>query len=362
MKILQVITSLNTGGAEKLLIDSIPLYQKNCDIQMDLLVLKKTKNKLWGKIEKKISGSYFQLSNGSVYNPLLIFKLIPHLRNYDLIHVHLFPTLYWVVLAKIISFKKIQLVYTEHNTSNRRRKNFIFKLSDRFIYSYLDFIGCISEATAVNLKKHLKKSNSEIEVILNGIKLENFQNVALNSYDYFTENDFILIQVSSFREQKDQPTLIKALEHLPEDIKLLLVGDGDLRKKNEELVMELNLSHRVKFLGLRSDIPKLLKYANVTILSSVYEGFGLAIVEGMASKKPVIASNVKGIKEIVQDYGLLFEQGDSKELAEMILNLYNDKDYYDLIADRCFERSKNYDINIMVLKYIDIYRKLSGKN
>src|SRR5690606_16281012 len=85
------------------------------------------------------------------------------------------------------------------------------------------------------------------------------------TYNYFSKSDFILIQVSSFREQKDQETLIKSLLHLPNNIKLLLVGDGKLRSEKESLVENLGLTNRVLFLGNRKDIPELLHYSDVCI-------------------------------------------------------------------------------------------------
>ena len=360
MKVLNVITSLQTGGAEKLIVNSLPIYQEN-GINTEALVLKDEQNPFWRQLERNYSGDIKGLTKKSVYNPFLIFKIIPYLKRYDLIHVHLFPSLYWVVLAKWISFSKSKIVYTEHSTHNKRRESKIFQYIDQFIYSKLDYIGCISEATKINLKKHLKFKKDDITVVLNGIELSNFINTKKTKFSFFDKNSFVLIQVSSFREQKDQPTLINALVNLPSNIKLLLVGEGKLRKDNEALVQKLGLQDRVIFLGNRNDIPDLMRYADVCILSSHYEGFGLAVLEGMASGKPSIASNLDGVKEIVDGYGLLFERGDSQALASHILKLYDDKVYYNEVAEKCLERSKEFDINKMVQQYIEIYKKVLNK-
>lgn len=116
MKILQVINSLTTGGAEKLIIDSVPLYQ-NQGLTVDVLLLNNAETQFKSKLKETSNGRIEGLSIGSVYNPFLIFKIIPYLKKYDIIHLHLFPTLYWVVLAKWISFSNVKLVYTEHNLS-----------------------------------------------------------------------------------------------------------------------------------------------------------------------------------------------------------------------------------------------------
>ena len=220
MKVLQVINSLNTGGAEKLLVDSISIYQKN-QIEMDVLLLKKTNTFIYEKLKIESKGEKFYLTNYSLYNPLLIFKIIPFLKKYDLIHIHLFPALYWVVLAKLISLSNVKLIFTEHSTLNRRRNYMLFKGLDKIIYSFLNSIVCITIATEKNLKKHLGY-NINSQVIYNGIQLNDFEK-ASNSLNFFNEMDsIVLVQVSSFREQKDQETLIKSLKLLPEKYKLFI--------------------------------------------------------------------------------------------------------------------------------------------
>src|SRR5690606_35490159 len=300
MKILQIINSLNIGGAEKLIAESVPLY-KNKGISMDVLCLSSKKTVLWEELENnniKVTG----LSKKSVYNPFLIFKIIPYLKKYDIIHLHLFPALYWVVLAKWFSFSKAKLIFTEHSTHNNRREKKLFQIIDRIIYKGLHQIITISPDVDKSLKTHLRVKKNNIHLISNGVNISKFAEAkAYNKSDFFQENSFILIQVSSFRKAKDQKLIIKALKTLPEEIVLLLVGEGPLKEENEKLVKELKLENRVQFLGLRNDIPELLKTADSIILSSFYEGFGLAIVEGMAAQKPVIASDVPGLREIVKN-------------------------------------------------------------
>lgn len=355
MRILHVINSLNIGGAERLIADSLPIYQDK-GLVVDLLVLKESKTAFYNSLKLKSRGKISFLTNGSLYNPFLILRIISFLRGYDLVHIHLFPALYWVVLAKIISRSKVRLIYTEHSTENRRRNNCFFRLADRFIYKYIEHIGAISDSTKSNLVKHLRCESNRISVINNGISMSAFK-VDQNCEDlsFFSPDDFILIQVSSFRESKDQKTIIRSLLHLPREIKLLLAGDGPLRIECEQFALQCGVQDRVLFLGLRDDVPALLTYADVCILSSNNEGFGLAIVEGMACRKPCISSNIPGVREIVENYGMLFEKGNDKDLSRNIMKLFNDKEYYSLIANRCFERSKDFEIEKMVENYIRIY-------
>ncbi|REC49606.1 glycosyltransferase [Chryseobacterium pennipullorum] len=357
MKVLHVITSLKTGGAERLVTDSIPLYQAK-GIDTDVVILQDEKTSFRNELEKKTSGKLVFLTKGSVYNPLLIFRLIPLLKQYDVVHAHLFPVLYWVVLAKWLGRSDTPIIYTEHSTNNGRRNNPFLKYIERFIYSKLSAIGCISKGTKDELLNHLNK-DLNVRKINNGIDLLRFKNVSAmdrEQYIDFEKDAKILIQVSSFREQKDQKTLITALINLPYPIKLLLVGDGPLKNELIDYTQKLKLENRVIFLGNREDIPELLKISDIVILSSKVEGFGLAIVEGMAAGKPVIASNIIGVSEIVDNYGLLFEQGNVKDLSDKIMLLYNSDTYYNEIKDRCIIRASDFSIEKMVDSYIEIYR------
>jgi hypothetical protein len=125
MRIVHIINSLESGGAEKLVLDTLPLYNKK-GIKVDLLVLNDLDYPFMNALKAAECCSIFSLGPGSRYNPIHIFKIIPFLKKYDVAHVHLFPAQYWVVLAKLVSGSKIKLVYTEHSTSSRRVRSLFF--------------------------------------------------------------------------------------------------------------------------------------------------------------------------------------------------------------------------------------------
>ena len=93
-------------------------------------------------------------------------------------------------------------------------------------------------------------------------------------------------------------------------------------------------------------------------MSSHYEGFGLTSVEGMASGKPFIASDVDGLREVVEGAGFLFKHGDYKQLSNIILELTQNADLYNTVAEKCFHRARQYDISKMVDGYMSVYQNL----
>lgn len=359
MKVLHLINSLEVGGAENLLVESLPFY-KNVNIKVDVAILSSKNAILKKSLENNFDGQLYELGTGSVYNPFVIFKIIKLISKFDIVHIHLFPALYFVVIANYLNFNNTKLVYTEHSTNNKRRNNYWLKIIDKFIYKKLEKIITISNDVDVELRNHIGQEN--IVLIENGINLKKF--IESKSYDkdmFFDIDDKIIIQVSSFRYPKDQKTLIKSLEFLPDKYKLLLVGIGPMKDECETLVKELGFTSRVKFLGLRNDIPQLLKTSDSIVLSSKYEGLSLSSIEGMITGKPFIASNVKGLRDLVVDNGLLFEYGNASHLANQIQLSIEDIELREKLIVACQQKAHQYDINNMVINYSKVYLSIFKK-
>ncbi|WP_413511893.1 glycosyltransferase [Myroides odoratus] len=354
MKILHIINSLNTGGAEKLIVDTLPLYNER-NIKADLLLLKESDTILYEQI-KQTSVNIYSIHAKSFYSFSIVFKLKKFLKDYDIVHAHLFPTVYWLAICKVLFFPNLCIIFTEHSTNNKRRDKIYLKWFEKFIYSKYQKIICISKATERQLLDHLGvRFKSKVVVIENGVKTLNFRP---NTNNTIQNNDIVtLTQIASFRYPKDQDTVIRSLLHLPKNIIVQFVGSGPRLEECRKLAGSLKVEDRVRFLGQRNDIPDILFNTDICILSSFYEGFGLAAVEGMASMKPILASNVEGLSEIVNGFGILFERGNEKQIAQFVLELINDSKYYKEVAYRCYLRSKEYDICNMVDNYIDVYKK-----
>jgi glycosyltransferase involved in cell wall biosynthesis len=361
MKVLHITNSLKTGGAEKLILETLPLYNQR-KVEADLLLLD-GKNYPFMEQMRRLGGcEMFSLSNGSLYRPAFIFKIIPYFKKYDIIHVHLFPALYWVALAKMLSFTKVRLVFTEHSTSNRRRNNFLLKMADQFIYSFYDKIICISEEVKTVAQQHLGFKDNRFDVIQNGVNLaEIFSETPYTNEEFsFGRDTFMLIQVSSFRYPKDQATLINAMKLLPENVILYLVGEGELLEQNRQLASGLGLESRIHFAGVRMDVPKLLNTTDAVVLSSAYEGLSLSSIEGLASGKPFLATDVPGLRDIVKGAGILFPLKDEAFLAKEVIRLMTDQEYYSEVVSKCLDRSKQYDINVMIESHINLYASMMG--
>lgn len=352
-----MITSLQIGGAEKLIVDIVPrLLQKGLEVDVCLF---NGKNTPFKQQLQRCGCKIYDFSYDERYYSLIkIFKLWRIMRHYDVVHTHNTAPQIFAAIASVLC--SVVLITTEHNTSNRRRDwKWYPVFIDRWMYNQYSKIICISNQAEANLRKSIGKCRAEITTIFNGIDLKKFH---LAKPDMSLRNGskrFVVVMVAGFRSQKDQDTLIRAMSYLNKDIfELWLVGDGERRKSLELLVDSEGLSGQVRFFGVRYDIPEILHTADVIVMSSHFEGLSLSNIEGMSVGKPFVASDVDGLREITDGYGVLFPHGDDQVLANEIKHLAEDRTYYDQIATRCYERAQQFDIENMVDAYSKVYNQL----
>jgi glycosyltransferase involved in cell wall biosynthesis len=362
LKLLHIIDSLAPGGAERLLTEMVPRLNGEA-LKVDVLLLDDAPYPFLEELRAFTKVKIYSVGTYNIYNPIFIFKIAPFLKSYDFVHVHLFPALYWTALAKFLFFSKTKLLYTEHSTTNRRRHHPFLVWTDRFIYRRYSKIVTISNEVKVALIKHLKMKGSRFVTIVNGVDLDKIQHARpADRTEFANETTKIIIQVSRFTPQKDHETLIRAIPFIKTPVKLLLVGRGYMLEEMKALVDSLELNEKVIFLGIRTDVPNLLKMADVAVLSSHYEGLSLSGLEAMASGAPLVASNVPGLSNLVFGAGILFNHKDETDLATKINKLFRDSAYSEQISKSCRARAKKYSIDKMVTSHLKLYKQLwNGK-
>ena len=365
MRILQVITSLEMGGAETLVVNLI-LRLQALGNTVDLCVFDGKETPLTQRLKKESPQTkIFALGHG-VYNPLYIIKLAKIMKNYDIVHTHNSSPQLFVAIASL--FSKTHLVSTEHNTSNRKRNWKWYRPIESWMYSRYNHVICISKIAEEKLREYMggewlvKSSNKyeSITTINNGIDVNAISKATpCKELLDLKESRKSILMVAGFRKQKNQDTIIRALTLLDkEKYEVWFAGIGERMEEVKQLAFSLGVSDRVRFLGLRTDIPNVLRAADVIVMSSHWEGLSLSNVEGMSAHKPFIASDVNGLKEVTKGYGLLFPHEDAKALAEEIEHLASDEAYYNKIAERCYNRALEFDISNTVSGYADVYKNI----
>ncbi len=339
------------------MVDLLPrLRERSNDVE--LVVFDGVRTAFYDELENQGVKIHAFSVNGSVYNPLHILRLRRLMKHADIVHTHNTSPQLFAAIANLIL--GATLITTEHNTSNRRRGKAWLKPLDSWMYRQYHRIICISDQAETNLVDYLPELKEKVSTIYNGIDVERFASCHRPLPTKVAQlREVMVTMVAAFREQKDQPTLIKAVALLPDNYHLQLVGTGEqlLIDGCKALAEELGVVSRVHFLGMRRDVPDLLSASDVVVLSSHYEGLSLSSLEGMASGRPFIASDVDGLHEIVDGFGVLVPHEDAQALADTIRQLADDPALSQRIAEKCMMRARMYNIETMADEYNGLYWK-----
>lgn len=363
MKVLHIINTLAVGGAERLLVDALPIM-KSQGVDARVLMLFSS----GGGFEKQLREAGVEVealgNSKNAYDLRIPMRLRSWLRDVDVVHAHLFPTQYWAALAHIGNRRSV-LVTTEHSTSNTRAQHWLTSKIDKCFYSQYDGIICISQATADALRPRVPKK-VDLRVIENGVVLPHTETYVQPTeresvVDGLPADAFVALQVARFSDQKNQDCVIRALKLLPPDVHVLFAGYGNREAACRQLAEREGVADRAHFLGMREDIARLWSIADIGIMSSHWEGFGLAAVEGMAYSKTVLASDVPGLADVVGDKRLLFTPDDERMLAKKVMSLHDDKDLRSRLGEECLQQAHKFDINTMVARYVKFYEELLQK-
>ena len=357
MNILHVITSLHTGGAEKLLVDLLPRMQQ-AGHRVELCAFDSTPTLFAEQLQAQgIRIHSFHEGIDKVYSPCNIVRLTHLMRQgWDIVHTHNTAPQLFAAIGSLCSGAR--LVTTEHSTNNRRRAMAWYRPIDRWMFSRYAAVVCISDQSATNHLAHVGPALAHnVHTIYNGIDYARYA-TAQPDAQVRALAPRIITNVAGFRVEKDQPTLIRTMQQLPDDFHLCLVGDGVRRAEYEALIAQLGLQSRVHLLGLRSDIPEVLAASDYVVMCSHYEGLSLSSLEGMASGRPFLADDVDGLREIVDQHGILFPHQDAEAFAREILRLEADAPLRQQVVERCQAKASQYDIARVVEQYLRLYMNL----
>lgn len=362
MKILQVIDFLpETSGGARFVVN-LAIKLKQLGHEVDVLLIDGKNSHFLEELTRNSIRVISISKNINRFNILYSLKISKYLDKYDIVHTHIFPTSYQVSIARIFNKKSAPIVFTEHSSFNRRASNFLFKYIEVFMYKRFDKIICLSEQVMNFLKENLSFKDSKYAIIQNAVDTHKVDtcNASKRNKIGLKDNDFIILMSARFDEPKRQDLLIEVVKALPQNIKIVFAGSGKTLDFFKNKVLLESIGEKVIFLGARTDVYELMKMADLNILASNYEGLSLAALEAMSTGKPFIASDVEGLDFVINNKEYLFNN-DIFSLKSLILRLYNDNSFRHECASYAVKRSKDFDIDIMVDKYILEYKKLTGK-
>ncbi|WP_240350674.1 glycosyltransferase [Pseudomonas viridiflava] len=365
LKVLYVITSLGVGGAERQVMDiarHMTLSHEVCicfltgdqALSADGLSIRVVGLGMRKGVRGFING-YSKLRS-------LVCEFKPDVVHSHMVHANILSRL----LRLAVRFPV--LVCSAHNTYEG---GWLRMLAYRLTNGLADLTTNVSHEAveAFEVKGAVRKG--EMRVVPNGIDTDLFRpdpeaRIQIRQANSIADSDTVILAVGRLVEAKDYPTLLRAYAQLKNDgatARLWVVGEGSEQHSLEKLTNMLGLHDDVLFMGVRHDVASLYNAADIYVLSSAWEGFGLVVAEAMATERVVVATDCGGIKEVVGSNGFLVQPGSPILLAQVIhkaLEL-SDADKADLGARARARIKERFSLSSTVLMWQGIYATLLGR-
>jgi len=374
INILYVITKLELGGAQRQLLAII----RNIDREKYNPFLFTTKEGILVQEAASIQGlniiycNYLTRPLNPIFDFLAFLQIYRFLKRspIDIVHTHSSKAGILGRWAAYLAKVKI-IVHTVHGwsfyffqaTPLRR----IFILLERVTAIVTDCIVVVSQHDKdVGLKNKIGHY-SKYQLVRYGINRKDFdvhQNSSIREKIGLSPKDLVVGMVACLKPQKAPEDFVEVARLVHQnlsEVKFLLVGDGKLRKKVEKLIRRYNLSDTIKLLGWRKDVPLLLAAMDICVLTSLWEGLPIFVLEALASGKPVVATDTGGIKEVVVDgkTGYILKPHDVAGIAEKIILLLRDLSLRGEISRSCkFALDESYEFNFMLGATFGLYQSL----
>lgn len=314
---------------------------------------------------------------------VLMPGLFKKLFAFDIVHLHFpfFGATFITVLVKLIRREKMKLIVSYHQDlilkgwralyyklSMFLLTPILLRLAEKIIVSTFDY----AEGSAI--KKYFLKNRSkfiEIPFAVDAQFSPQPKNQELLKKFEFSTSDFIVIFVGGLdwaHYFKGVDYLIQTMPLLPYNIKALIVGAGNLKEKYEKQTHELCLEKRVKFAGYIDENLKSTYYnlADIVILPSINknEAFGIVLIEGLACGKPILASNLRGVRNVVEDgiNGFLLEPKNTQDIATKIKLLYQDRNKLKEFSANALRSAQKYSLKVVSERLNELYLEIMNKN
>lgn len=317
----------------------------------------------------EVEPSHYPVFKYPPYDLALASKMaeVADREKLDILHVHYaMPHAISAILARDMAQHQFKIVTTLHGTDiTVLGIDDVFQNMIKYGIEKSDAVTAVSNQLA-NQTKDMFKTEQAIEVIYNFINEKEYYKKELpflkKEYD-IQPDEKVMIHISNFRKVKRIEDVIYTFQKVLAKVKakLLLVGDGPEFNNIFKLVDKLGLNDYVLFLGKQKNIRDLLSIADVNLLLSKKESFGLVILEAMACEVPSIGTNVGGIPEVVihNETGYIVELGDTDQAAHYAIQLLtNDEQLQNISKNALMYAHEQFNSNKIVEAYLNLYKKL----
>lgn len=298
------------------------------------------------------------------------FKILVEIQeenNYDIVHVHTPVASVYGRLLKI-KFRKLKTVYTVHGFHFHEGAPAInwgiYYPIERIMSLFTDTMITMNSEDYDRAKKFginkVYKING-VGVDLSKYDLKNFDKVEIRKKLKLKKDDFVILMIAEVNKNKNHKQMIDAIDILKnkgiDNIKVICAGDGVILEEIKSYIEDRNLQDNIHMLGFRNDINQLIIACDIGILMSYREGLPRNIMELMACKKPIIGTDIRGIRDLISDgvNGYLVDVGDSIATADKIESIYYDKQLLIDMSENSYKMIQSYDVDKVVGHLQEVY-------
>jgi len=365
-KICHLVVADGISGAENHLLKLVPnLNRKKYEVHFVVMTPRYQIYEEYLKRCQEVMVIFVPL--GGRMNPLNLVRLIRLFKRerYDLLHTHNSRAdVYGILAGRMAGVKR--LMASIHGYQRYDEINPLFKIRGWILRAFSDRIITISDALKDLIAENEGIDRKKMDTVYYGLEHLNLEEggETVRGEFHLDPDAPLLVDVGRLIPVKSHDTLIRALKRIVPsfpNLRLFIIGDGMLKGELKELVRTLELEDHVVFTGYREDVPRFMKEADLFVFPTLGEGFGLVLLEAMAFKKPIVATRVMSVPEIVEDgkSGLLVSPQNPEELADAILQLLSDKKRAESFGKRGFEiLSSKFSVGRMIGETERIYDQL----
>ena len=365
LSVLFLITGLAYGGAETQLVNlATSLKKRGWEVRVVSMLPPQAFTE-----ELKEAGIPLSILNmrRGVADPRAVFRLVKILREWrpDIVHSHM---IHANLLARVtrLFYKIPVLISTAHNIDEGGRwREIAYRLTD----SLADLTTNVSQAAVERYIRVGAAPKDKIIFVPNGIDISRFKPDRDTGWRLRNElgidNYFVWLAVGRFEAAKDYPNMLQAFKMVvdkKQDTLLLLAGQGSLLEETRKLANELDLEDKVRFLGVRRDVPDLMNAADAYVMSSAWEGMPMVLLEAEACGLPVVATDVGGNSEVILNNksGYIVPPGDSEALAAAMMKMMALPEAERRAMGRAGRAhiEANYSLERVVDQWEELYREL----
>ena len=351
--ILHISRTMDIGGAERI------VYQLSSDLKDEFgSVHVASTGGLWESELAAQGIQHHKILDIDSKNPLTVIKILYSIgqiiknNEITIVHTHHRMAAFYIRLLKLFN-SRLTHVYTAHNVFKDKLPLYRFALKNAKSVA-------VGEAVNKNLKEDVVITDSR--VIYNGVVLKETDDQVDEIISY---NGIKLGCIARLSEQKGLTYLLDAMSLLTvKDIRLFIVGDGELRNELENKVKELDLQDSVTFLGYRKDIVECINSFDFCVLPSVFEGFGLVAIEAFMNGKTIVATDIPGLNEVVSNKnGILVPAKAPATMASAIDKLATDATLRQELSSQAKKDYENkFSYPLFLENYRELYRELKGES